>query len=177
MLPLTDQSIHSTLVTLMTIVLLGGTLAFLVSRLAGSRPGFTIGGPVAFAFAIRVVAAGLISLTPVAQTLRGGDEVTFLTHATRVAGTPFGSTDWTHVLLTELHVFVLAVQDYAFDSPELVTKRSAVWLSRRGLRTRTPPFDPCLLTDSRTMRRHRPYRPHLRPESDSLRWLGLYAVA
>jgi hypothetical protein len=133
MLPLTDQSIHSTLVTLMTIVLLGGTLAFLVSRLAGSRPGFATGRPVAFAFAIRVVGAGLISLTPVAQTLRGGDEFTFLDRATRVARTPFGSTDWTHVLLTELHVFVLAVQHYVFDSPELALRVTQVGIAVIGL--------------------------------------------
>jgi hypothetical protein len=133
MLPLTDQSMHSTLVTLMTIVLLGGTLAFLVSRLAGSRPGFAIGRPVAFAFAIRVIVAGLISLTPVAQTLRGGDEFTFLDHATRVARTPFGSTEWTHALLTELHVFVLAVQHYVFASPELALRVTQVGIAVVGL--------------------------------------------
>jgi hypothetical protein len=133
MLPLTDQSIHSTLVTLTTVVLLGGALAFLVSRLAGSRPGFAIGRPVAFAFAIRVVAAGLISLTPVAQTLRGGDEVTFLNHARAVVRTPFGSTEWSHVLLTELHVFVLAVQRFAFDSPELALRVTQVGIAVVGL--------------------------------------------
>jgi hypothetical protein len=133
MLPLTDQSIHSTLVTLLTIVLLGGMLALLVSRLAGLRPGFAIGRPVAFAFAVRVVAAGLISLTPVAQTLRGGDEVTFLTHARNVVATPFGSTAWTHVLLTELHVFVLAVQRFAFGSPELALRVTQVGIAVVGL--------------------------------------------
>jgi hypothetical protein len=133
MLPLTDQSIHSTLVTLMTIVLLGGMLALLVSRLAGLRPGFAIGRPVAFAYAIRVVAAGLISLTPVARTLRGGDEVTFLTHARNVVETPFGSTAWTHVLLTELHVFVLAVQRFAFGSPELALRVTQVGIAVVGL--------------------------------------------
>jgi hypothetical protein len=117
----------------MTIVLLGGALAFLVSRLAGSRPGFSIGQPVAFAFAVRIVAAGLISLTPVAQTLRGGDETTFLDHAARVVRTPFGSTDWTHVLLTELHVFVLAVQRNAFDSPELALRVTQVGIAVVGL--------------------------------------------
>jgi hypothetical protein len=133
MLPLTDQSIHSTLVTLMTIVLLGGTLAFLVSRLAGSRPGFAIGRPVAFAFGIRVVAASLISLTPVAQTLRGGDELTFLSHAQRVVRSPFGSNEWTHALLRELHVFVLAVQRSAFDSPELALRVTQVGIAVTGL--------------------------------------------
>jgi hypothetical protein len=133
MLPLTDQSIHSTLVTLMTIVLLGGGLALLVSRLAGLRPGFAIGRPVAFAFAVRVVAAGLISLTPVARTLRGGDEVTFLDHAAAVVRTPFGSTAWTHVLLTELHVFILAVQRNVFGSPELALRVTQVGIAVVGL--------------------------------------------
>jgi hypothetical protein len=133
MLPLTDQSIHSTLVTLMTIVLLGGGLALLVSRLAGLRPGFAIGRPVAFAFAVRVVAAGLISLTPVARTLRGGDEVTFLDHSAAVVRTPFGSTAWTHVLLTELHVFILAVQRNVFGSPELALRVTQVGIAVVGL--------------------------------------------
>ncbi len=133
MVPISDHSIHSTLVTLITILLLGGTLSVLVSRLSRSRPGFAIGQPVAFAFAIRVVAAGLISLTPVAQTLRGGDEFTFLDRATRVVRTPFGSTDWTHVLLTELHVFVLAVQHFVFDSPELALRVTQVGIAVVGM--------------------------------------------
>ncbi|MFL5902049.1 MAG: hypothetical protein ACJ75S_12745 [Solirubrobacterales bacterium] len=117
----------------MTIILLGGALAFLVSRLAGSRPGFAIGPPVAFAFGIRVLAASLISLTPVAQTLRGGDEITFLVRAAQVARTSFGSTDWVNLLLTELHVFVLAVQHYVFDSPELALRVAQVGIAVIGL--------------------------------------------
>lgn len=133
MLPLTDHSIHSTLVSLMMIILLGGALAFLVSRLAGSRPGFAIGGPVVFAFGIRVIAASLISLTPVAKTLRGGDETTFLVRAAQTARTPFGSADWVNLLLTELHVFVLAVQRSVFDSPELALRVTQVGIAVIGL--------------------------------------------
>jgi hypothetical protein len=131
--PVTDHSIHSTLVTLLTILLMGGLLAVLVGRLARSRPGFTIGQPVAFAFGIRVIVAGLISLTPVAQTLRGGDEFTFLDRATRVARTPFGSSEWSHVLLTELHVFVLSVQHYVLDAPELALRVTQVGIAVVGL--------------------------------------------
>ena len=75
---LTDQSIHSALATLVTIVATGGLIALLVSRLGSSRPGFAVGLPAAVAFGLRVVFAGVISLTSVAQTLRGGDELTFL---------------------------------------------------------------------------------------------------
>lgn len=132
-LPLTDHSIHSTLVTLMTILLMGSVLAVLVSRLAGSRPGFAIGRPVAFAFGIRVIAAGLISLTPVARTLRGGDELTFLSHAQRIVRSSIGSGEWTHALLRELHVFVLALQRYVFDSPELALRMAQVGIAVTGL--------------------------------------------
>jgi hypothetical protein len=132
-LPVTDHSIHSTLVTLVTILSMGGVLALLVSRLAGSRPGFAIGWPVAFAFGMRVVAAGLISLTPVAQTLRGGDELTFLSHAERVVHSGLGSGEWSHALLRELHVLVLALQRYVFDSPELALRVTQVGIAVVGL--------------------------------------------
>lgn len=133
MVPVTDHSIHSTLVTLLTILAMGGMLALLVSRLAGSRPGFVIGRPVATAFGIRVLAAGLISLTPVARTLRGGDELTFLSHALRVVRSPVGSGEWTHALLRELHVFVLAVQRNVLDSPELALRVTQVGIAVVGL--------------------------------------------
>ncbi len=133
MLPFTDQSIHSTLVTLVTVVLVGGGLALLVSHLGRSRPGFAVGRPVAVAFGIRVTAATLISLTPVARTLRGGDELTFLSHAERAVHSTPGSGEWTHVLLRELHVFVLAVQRYALDSPELALRVTQVGIAVAGL--------------------------------------------
>jgi hypothetical protein len=133
MLPLTDHSIHSTLVTLATIVGVGGALALLVSRLGRSRPGFAIGRAAAVAFGIRVVAAALISLTPVARTLRGGDELTFLGHAEKVVRSPFGSGEWTHALLRELHVFVLAVQRYFLESPELALRVTQVGVAVVGL--------------------------------------------
>jgi hypothetical protein len=133
MTSITDHSIHSTLVTLVTVVLLGSVLALLVSRLGRSRPGFDVGRPVGFAFGIRVVAATLISLTPVARTLRGGDELTFLSHAERVVHSTPGSGEWTHALLRELHVLVLAVQRYVFDSPELALRVTQVGIAVVGL--------------------------------------------
>lgn len=133
MVPLTDQSLYSTLVMLMTIALAGGALVLLVGRLGRSRPGFAIGAPTAAAFGIRVVAGGLISLTSVARTLRGGDEITFLTRADHVVETPLGSGEWTHALLRELHVFVLAVQRDFLDSPELAMRVTQVGIAVIGL--------------------------------------------
>jgi hypothetical protein len=133
MAPTGDQSLHAILVTLVTVALLGGAIALLVSGLHRSRPGFAVGPAAVFAFGIRVLAAGLISLTPVAQALRGGDELGFLAEAKLIAATPPGSSEWTHALLRELHVFVLAAQRYVFDSPELALRVTQVGIAVVGL--------------------------------------------
>lgn len=133
MLPVTDQSIHSTLTALAMFALMGELVYLLARRLGRSMPGFDIVKPALVAFGMRVLAAALISLTSVAQTLRGGDELTFLDHATRVARTPFGSTEWTDALLTELHVYTIAVQRYFFDSPELALRVTQAGIAVIGL--------------------------------------------
>lgn len=133
MAPTADQSLHATLVTLAMIVLLGGGVALMVSRLGRTRPGFAIGPPALLAFGVRVVGAGLISLTPVARTLRGGDEINFMGKANLVAETSPGSAAWSHALLRELHVFVLAVQRYLFDSPELALRVTEAGIAVAGL--------------------------------------------
>ena len=133
MAPTTDQSLHSTLATLAMFALWGMVIAFLVGRLGRSRPGFAIGLPAGLAFGMRVVAAGLISLTPVAHDLRGGDELGFLGKANLIANTSPGSGEWTHALLRELHVFVLAVQRYVLDSPELAMRVTQVGIAVVGL--------------------------------------------
>jgi hypothetical protein len=132
-LPVTDQSIHSTLTALAMFALMGELIYLLVRRLRRSMPGFEIATPALVALGVRVLAAMLISLTSVAQTLRGGDEFTFLDHATRVARTPFGSSEWTNALLTELHVYVIAVQRYFFDSPELALRVTQAGIAVIGL--------------------------------------------
>lgn len=102
--------------------LMGGCVSLLVGRMRRSLPGFDVGTAALTALGMRVLAATLISLTSIARTLRGGDEITFLDHATRVTRTPPGSTEWTNAMVTELHVFVIAVQRYLFDSPELALR-------------------------------------------------------
>jgi hypothetical protein len=133
MAPTVDQSLHATLVTLMMVALFGGGVALLVSRLGRTRPGFAIGPPALLAFGLRVVGAGLISLTPVARTLRGGDELIFMGKANAIAETPLGSGEWNHAVLREAHVFVLALQRYLFDSPELALRVTEVGIAVAGL--------------------------------------------
>lgn len=131
--PTADQSLHSVLVTLAMLALFGGGIFLLVINLARSRPGFAIGPAALVAFGLRVIAAGLISLTSVARTLRGGDEVNFLGKANLIAETPLGSGEWTHALLRELHVYTLAIQRYAFESPELAMRVTQVGIAVAGM--------------------------------------------
>lgn len=131
--PVTDHSIHSTLTSLAMLALMSGLIALLVGRMRRSMPGFAIGTAALTALGVRVLAAALISLTSFARTLRGGDEITFLDHATRVTRTPPGSTEWTNAMATELHVFVIAVQRYLFDSPELALRITQAGIAVIGL--------------------------------------------
>lgn len=132
-LPLTDHNIHSILVIGTMVGLAGGAIAILVGWLHRSRPGFELAPPALAAFAVRVIAAGLISLTPVASTLRGGDETTFLVHARNIVNSPAGSGEWTHALFNELHVYLFAVEKYVFDSPELALRVGQVGIAVAGL--------------------------------------------
>lgn len=131
--PTADESLHSVLVTLAMLAVFGGGIALLVGRMHRQRPGFDIAPAATFAFAVRVLAAGLISLTPIARSLRGGDEVGFLSEAKLIAATGPGSSEWTHAFLRELHVFALAVQRYLFDSPELALRVTQVGIAVIGL--------------------------------------------
>jgi hypothetical protein len=133
MAPTADQNLHDALVTILTVALMGGAVAVLASRLRRSRPGFAIGPAAGVAFGMRVIAAVLISLTPVARSLRGGDEVAFMGNANQVAHTALGSGEWTHALLTELYVYVFALQRYFLDSPELAMRMTQVGIAVAGL--------------------------------------------
>ena len=131
--PTADQSLHAVLVTMAMAALGGVAIIVLVNALGRSRPGFAVGPAAMAAFALRILAGGLISLTPVARELRGGDELIFRDKADLIVETPFGSGEWTHALLEELHVFVLAVQQALFDSPELAMRVTEVGIAVVGL--------------------------------------------
>lgn len=133
MVPTADETLYETLVTLLTIALVGGAIALLVRHLRHSRPGFDVGWPVSVAFGVRVVAAAVVSLTAVARTLRGGDELGFLADANRIADAPLGSSAWGDALVSELHVFVFAMQRFFLDSPDLALRVAQVGIAVVGL--------------------------------------------
>ena len=71
-------------------VLVGYAFWFLLRRFRRTRPDFRVGMPVAIAFGLRLAAIAGISATGLSQSLRGGDELTFLSYAHFLAAGPLG---------------------------------------------------------------------------------------
>jgi 4-amino-4-deoxy-L-arabinose transferase-like glycosyltransferase len=129
----TDQQIYDVLAGFATALLVAYALYLLVRFLARSRPGLAIGVPIAAAAVIRGFAAAGVSLTSIGAELRGGDEVLFQQHAHAIADSGFGSTEWLDALTGTVHEFVLAVQVWAFDSPEFVLRLGEITLAVAGI--------------------------------------------
>src|SRR5437016_4145669 len=105
-----DQTIYDLLSVIAAILVGAYVLGLLARRLGRRRPELAIGRPIAAAFALRVLAAAAVSLAPIAQTLRGGDELGFLAKAHTIAGQPLSSEVWTQELTHRLYEFVFAAQ-------------------------------------------------------------------
>ncbi len=128
-----DGAIHDGLAALITALLCGYALFILVRSMRRSRPGLRIGGPVAAAVGLRVLAAAAVSLTGFADFLRGGDENLFLGNAHDIAATGFGSSEWLNALTGSLHEFVFAVQIGTLDSPDLVLRITQSTIAVAGI--------------------------------------------
>ena len=102
----TDDQLYSTECQLLALVAGSYLLAVVVTLLRRSRPGLSIGLPIAAAFIVRVLAAFGLELTPVARELRGGDEVTFLDRAQDLASVPLASEPSVDALTNQLHTFL-----------------------------------------------------------------------
>ena len=95
---------------ILTTLVVGGVLWWLVRRLARSRPDLRIGAPIAIGFGLRMAAIAAIGLTGLSTTLRGGDETTFLDLAHHLAQQPLGR-GWLPHGQYELHVVLFAFED------------------------------------------------------------------
>jgi hypothetical protein len=128
-----DQTIHDTLAGLVTLCAVGWALWLLLRWLRRTRPELRIGTPVAVAAGLRVLAAIGVSATGIGSTLRGGDEVFFLSGAHQIANTQFLSSLWTHALTGSLYKFTFATQIWSLDSPDLVLRITQAGLAVAGL--------------------------------------------
>jgi hypothetical protein len=97
------------------------------------RPELHAQRPIAIAFVLRIAIAMAVSLTAIAGTLRGGDEIGFLVRAQDIAATPFGSSPWTDAFSSEIFKFVFALQDALLHPPELALRITQVGLAVAGL--------------------------------------------
>ena len=108
-------------------------LRFLVGRLRRHRPELAIGRPILVAFGLRVALLAVLSLTQLAPTLRGGDEIVFVNRARSVAEGPSGAGDWYYLLRHQLHEWVFAVQLEVLSSPEFALRVTQVAIATAGL--------------------------------------------
>jgi hypothetical protein len=129
----TGQSIDDVLASLITFLAFAYLLILLVGWLKRSRPELKIHAPVAVAFVYRVLAAGGVSLLPIAGTLRGGDEEVFLGFGGELGRTGLGSGEWESALTTNLPEFVVAVQTLLLDSPEFAMRITQAGIAVAGL--------------------------------------------
>lgn len=94
---------------ILTALVVGGVLWWLVSRLSRSRPDMRIGAPLGIGLGLRLAAIAGIGLTGLGSTLRGGDETTFLDYAHHLAAQPFGR-GWVPHAQYQLHTVLFALE-------------------------------------------------------------------
>lgn len=132
--PFTDSSLFAFICNLIALVAGGLLVAFVVAKISRSRPGLAIGHAVAAAFFLRIVAALGLDQTPIAAELRGGDELTFLSHAQDIAAGPISSEASTDALTGTFHEFLFSLHYRALDEvPEMMLRFELIALAVVGL--------------------------------------------
>jgi hypothetical protein len=123
-------SIECVVITALAVAL---ALAALLRTLRKSRPGMAIGKPIAVGYGLRLIVVAGVSLTGIGSTLRGGDEVTFMTEAHQIAALPWTSGQWfpwNHS--SYLHVIVFAAQLKLLGSPEGAIRITQIGIALAG---------------------------------------------
>ncbi len=80
-----DTAIDRTLIMVIVLLFWGYAILLLVRLLKRSRPELAVSWPLMFGFALRVLVIAAVTATGIGQSLRGGDEITFLTAAHQIA--------------------------------------------------------------------------------------------
>jgi hypothetical protein len=125
--------VQDVLAVLLTATVVSYALVALYRMLRRGRPELDVQRPIAIAFALRIAIAMAVSLTTIAGTLRGGDEIGFLVRAQEIAATPFGSSSWTDAFSSEIFKFVFALQDALLHPPEVALRITQAGFAVAGL--------------------------------------------
>jgi hypothetical protein len=105
----TGDSLVRVETVILSFLISGLALGFVLSRLQRRRPDLLVGTPLAVAFGLRLLAIAGISSTGLESSLRGGDEKLFLYWAHGLADSPFGHGFYPHGQYP-LHTVVFAIQ-------------------------------------------------------------------
>jgi hypothetical protein len=116
----------------LTALVMGGILAFTITRMRLRRPGFSIGLPIVVGVGLRLIAIAGINSTGVQDQLRGGDESTFLAYAHAIAATPFGRGFLPHGSY-QLQTDVFATQIKLFNLSPTALRVTQVGISMLGI--------------------------------------------
>ena len=132
---LSDSSLYDVLSVLIAIALAGYGLWGLLSWLRRTRPELDIARPVAIGFAARFFAAAALSALSIGQTLRGGDELTFLGRSRDLVDQPLSGSENVEALTSELHTFLFSIAARIFepDAPDMFLRVGMIAASVAGL--------------------------------------------
>jgi hypothetical protein len=132
---LSDRDLFELLCVLLVLLAGSYTLYLVARKLGRARPGLAIGMPLFVAFGLRLGAAAALDQLSIAQSLRGGDELTFLARAKDVAALPLTGPESLDKLVSELHTFIFSIHYRIFDltPPGLMLRIEMVVLAVVGI--------------------------------------------
>ncbi|HTN24548.1 MAG TPA: hypothetical protein VL120_11210 [Solirubrobacteraceae bacterium] len=107
--PSTDSAFLSAETVVLAVLLVGMVLVFVLRRLRRTRPAFDVARPLLVGTVIRFLAIAGVAATGLQETLRGGDETTFLLAAQRLADSPFGHGFLPHAEY-QLHTVIFGLE-------------------------------------------------------------------
>lgn len=130
-----DFVIYNILVVTTLTVVCSLLLLALARALSRSRPDLKLTTAWSTAFVVRLVAAAGIAATGFARSVRGGDEILFLSLAEDLAETRLDDGAWALTLVTDFHVLIFGAMYRVFgtDVLELAIRIPMITLSVAGL--------------------------------------------
>jgi hypothetical protein len=129
-----NTPVEDVLCVVITGVAVGIALTLFLRVLQRTRPEMKVGKALAVGYGLRLLVIAGVSLTGIGSTLRGGDEVTFMREAWRIAPLSWSSGQWlpwNHS--SYLHVLTFAAQLKVLNSPEGALRCTQVGLALAGV--------------------------------------------
>jgi hypothetical protein len=132
---LSDRELFEVLCVLLALSGCSCILYLFVRRLGRTREGLVIAAPLFAAFGVRLAAMASVNQLSIAPTLRGGDEVGFVSHAKIIAQLPIAGPESTDKLVSALHTFVFSLNFRVFglDAPQSMLRIEMILLSVLGI--------------------------------------------